>query len=571
MPKATAKSVKGKKKAGSPPASASKKTKIKYMTRKQANFLLIESELKVQNAQKDWARAREICDRAGLSVDNPIVPKVEGPETTGGHSNTDHMVIRTGDVRRDRIAELKRNLLRRARAMQPEHRGEDRWDKPRIPGERRRRILRERDRPEAPPEPPHTGFVVFVGQMTVKIRHDRPNIPHDQSRVVSEIAKNWRVGMSEEEKAYYNQFAAEAKQEYDQQVVEYRATGSFRPSHSFSRLEGTNIWIRKHFQNGLEKEISQYPTAQFPKRPAAFDEAYNQREERRVLRRKLKVKGLVNEDGTLKDGLDFEELLQKEREKNHHSNATSEDGSMDEDNTTGNDNVAEDMIVAGDDVIGMDDTTYRQAYVFMTRKEKADITRRIVQEIKSTGARFIRRFNDAGEDKWVEVDDKTAYNKVSHALRLKKSDQVQRVLKSRHGQPGDIRRSLMLNSTSRTEPSTSHNVAAMPSGPQNVTSHLSRFSPSPSLGLQCALSTPQHPLQIEIQSQAASHPSFGMQLQSIVSPSVVSGYWNSMIDPRLCSQVLTSKLAHTDVAEDTIVAGDDANDMEDTTVAAVAV
>lgn len=182
MPKATAKSVKGKKKAGSPPASASKKTKIKYMTRKQANFLLIESELKVQNAQKDWARAREICDRAGLSVDNPIVPKVEGPETTGGHSNTDHMVIRTGDVRRDRIAELKRNLLRRARAMQPEHRGEDRWDKPRIPGERRRRILRERDRPEAPPEPPHTGFVVFVGQMTVKIRHDRPNIPHDQSR-----------------------------------------------------------------------------------------------------------------------------------------------------------------------------------------------------------------------------------------------------------------------------------------------------------------------------------------------------------------------------------------------------
>ena len=161
--------------------------------------------------------------------------------------------------------------------------------------------------------------------------------------------------MSEEERAYYNQFATEAKHEYDQQVVEYRATGSFRPSHSFSRLEGTNIWIRKHFQNGLEKEISQYPTCQFPKRPAAFDEAYNQREERSVLRRKLKLKGLVNDDGALKNGLDFEELLQIEREKNQEGKESGEDGG-DMDGTTGNLAISEDMIVAGDDVIGMDGT-----------------------------------------------------------------------------------------------------------------------------------------------------------------------------------------------------------------------
>ncbi|CAJ1944413.1 unnamed protein product [Cylindrotheca closterium] len=355
MPKAKAPGGKKKKAPAAATAASASTKKIKFMTRKEANFLLMESELKVQNAQKHLATARDICDRAGLSVDSPIVV-VEGPETTGGHSNTDHMVIRTGNERQDRIAELKRALLRRARAMQPEHRGEDRWDKPRIPGERRRRIFRERDRPEAPPEPPHTGFVVFVGQMTVKMRHDRPDQPHDQSRVVSEIAKIWRVSMSEEERAYYNQFATEARNEFDKQVVEYRATGSFRPSHSFSRLEGTNIWIRKHFQNGLEKEISQYPTAQFPKRPAAFDEAYNQREERSVLRRKLKLKGLVNNDGTLKNGLDFEELLQIEREKNQQQQEGSEasgnsGGDMDE--TTGNEN-SEDMIMAGDDAIGMD-------------------------------------------------------------------------------------------------------------------------------------------------------------------------------------------------------------------------
>ena len=172
------------------------------------------------------------------------------------------------------------------------------------------------------------------------------------SQVVSEIAKIWRVGMSEEEKAYYNQFAAEAKKEYDQQVVEYRATGSFRPSHNFTRLEGTNIWIRKQFQNGLEKEISNYDSCQFPKRPPCLDEAYNQREERSILKRKLKLKGLYNEDGTLKDGLDFEELLLEEREKNQAKKEAEESDSQDRSEST--ENFADDGIVAGDDIIGMD-------------------------------------------------------------------------------------------------------------------------------------------------------------------------------------------------------------------------
>ena len=116
---------------------------------------------------------------------------------TGRHSNTDHVVTLTGNARTDRIAELKRAMQRRARALQPEKKGGDRWDKPRIPGERRRRILREKDMPGAPPEPPPSGYVVFVCQMTTKIRHDRPLEPHNQVKVVKEIGKIWKYGISE--------------------------------------------------------------------------------------------------------------------------------------------------------------------------------------------------------------------------------------------------------------------------------------------------------------------------------------------------------------------------------------
>ena len=42
--------------------------------------------------------------------------------------------------------------------MQPEQRGDERWDKPKIPGERRRRIVREQDRDDYPPESPNTGW-----------------------------------------------------------------------------------------------------------------------------------------------------------------------------------------------------------------------------------------------------------------------------------------------------------------------------------------------------------------------------------------------------------------------------
>ena len=125
--------------------------------------------------------------------------------------------------------------------------------------------------------------------------------------------------MTEDDRNYYNDFAMDAKREYEHQVIEYRATGSFTPSKEFSKIDDVNVWIRKQkaFQNKLEREISNYDTCLFPKRPPQLDRAYEEREERSKLKRKLKVKGLVNDDGTLKDGLDFEELLQEGRQKSN--------------------------------------------------------------------------------------------------------------------------------------------------------------------------------------------------------------------------------------------------------------
>jgi len=301
----------------------------------QGRRILIDSDVTLQETLTELQRARELAAKAGLSVESCIVkPAIDptAPENgylqindgisggangfTGGHSNTDHVVVTTGDDRIDRIAELKRNLLRRHRAMQPEQRGDDRWDKPKIPGERRRRIVREQDRDDYPAEAPNTGWDVFIRQMTVKIRHDRPDERHDQSKVLQELGKIWRMGMSEDERDYFTKFATDAKKEFDQQVIEYRATGSYQPSKHFERLENSSVWIRKDRPSPLEKEISSYDTIQFPKRPPQLDEEYKEREMRGILKRKLKLKGLMNEDGkTFKEGVDFEALFEAEREK----------------------------------------------------------------------------------------------------------------------------------------------------------------------------------------------------------------------------------------------------------------
>jgi len=76
---------------------------------------------------------------------------------------------------------------------------------------------------------------------------------------------------------------------------------------------------------------------------------------------------------------------------------------------------------------------HRQTYQKASRREKAAIAQRIVDEIKSTGSRFIRRAEDGRDDEWVEVDNETSYKKVGHALRLKQNHPQQRSLQARSG------------------------------------------------------------------------------------------------------------------------------------------
>lgn len=182
-------------------------------------------------------------------------------ETTQGYSNTDHVVSYTGDRKVDQVAEYKRSLRRRARAMCPEDKGEQRWDQPRMKGSRRRRIKRNRDLPSAPSEPPLSSYVLFVSQMTTKLRHDRgPQIRHNQIEAVGEISRMWKFDMTESERNYYTRSVREMREEYIQQLREFRATGYYTPSQRFTRLLGHGPFVRLRWEekNNLEKELSTY-------------------------------------------------------------------------------------------------------------------------------------------------------------------------------------------------------------------------------------------------------------------------------------------------------------------------
>ena len=165
--------------------------------------LLAQAESEIRSTDADLDDARELMQKAGLSTEGELSQAIATAVSTGGHSNTDHRVIITGNYMQDRITELRRRYLIRKRTEQPESRGEERWDKPRVSGERRRRIARVTDLPTAPPEPPQSGYICFLAQMTTKIRHDRPDEPHDQSRVMSEISRMWRLALSDDEREYY--------------------------------------------------------------------------------------------------------------------------------------------------------------------------------------------------------------------------------------------------------------------------------------------------------------------------------------------------------------------------------
>jgi len=330
----------------------SKRNLDKCYTRDKVSDLITQTEQELESATYYLAQAREITTPYGLAVDSSILnPAYQTPlipsnklstinssknefyphhlnnfssssqskllpnvppilSTTGGHSNTDHLVLNTGHAQLDRIAELKRNLKRRARAMQPECKGEDRWDQPRISGQgvRRRRITREADLPHAPPEPPLSGYILFLAQMTAKIKHDaiqRRRIggnqiddeddilndepQHDQIKVVREISKIWRFGLKSEEKQYYLDFAMSAKLEYNYQIREFRATGGYTPSSTFMKL-GEGPWVRKiwHEKSELERELATYPM-----------EIFKLKQDKRLTTKKSNSKKYDNDENNL--------------------------------------------------------------------------------------------------------------------------------------------------------------------------------------------------------------------------------------------------------------------------------
>jgi hypothetical protein len=127
--------------------------------------------------------------------------------------------------------------------------------------------------------------------MTTKIRKQRQNERHDQTLVIQEISRLWKLS-DESEHRYYNDLADEIRAEYKTQYLEYRATGTFTPSDSFVRVG--NFWThrRSHEKSRLEKELAGYDTVVFPPRPSEFDDEYRKRELESKRRRKLKLKGL---------------------------------------------------------------------------------------------------------------------------------------------------------------------------------------------------------------------------------------------------------------------------------------
>ncbi|KAL7494674.1 hypothetical protein ACHAWT_003396 [Skeletonema menzelii] len=233
--------------------------------------------------------------------------------TTGGYSNDDHIIPYQLNSSIDKLSEYKRAMKRRHRQIIIGQRGVDRWDLPRrIPGGRRRRIKRDVDHPSAPPDPPNSGYVMFVSQMTTKLRHDNPHRLHNQINAVKKISALWKA-MSEGERGHYKLLAKDATREYEDRLIEYRATGSWTPyccverltGHSNKQHDGGEVdtnrvgnqgpWVRRPYEekNELEKELEGYEQVIFPPRPKEMEEEH----ERKVRERKARRKRKVEEEG----------------------------------------------------------------------------------------------------------------------------------------------------------------------------------------------------------------------------------------------------------------------------------
>ena len=225
--------------------------------------------------------------------------------TSAGYSNTDHIVHQNPDGTTHKLSEFKRRMKQRISRAQTEEKGSDRWDLPRIPGGRRRRIQRDVDAPSAPPEPPNTGYIIYLSQMTTKLRHDNPNRRHNQASAMQRIAKMW-AKLSEEAKEHYNQLASDAQAEYKTRLSEYRATGGWCEFTVIERLKNKNgvevitdrktgnhgPWVRIPYEkkNELERELESFEQVIFPPRPSVMEEEHKRKLEESKERRKKKIK-----------------------------------------------------------------------------------------------------------------------------------------------------------------------------------------------------------------------------------------------------------------------------------------
>jgi len=75
--------------------------------------------------------------------------------------------------------------------------------------------------------------------------------------VTPKVSFLWKT-MDENDRAYYLEFIEDYRSEYQQLLLEYRATGEYDPSKSqFERLPGKGPWVRRNIlrKNTLELEL----------------------------------------------------------------------------------------------------------------------------------------------------------------------------------------------------------------------------------------------------------------------------------------------------------------------------
>jgi hypothetical protein len=62
---------------------------------------------------------------------------------------------------------------------------------------------------------------------------------------------------------------------------------------------------------------------------------------------------------------------------------------------------------------------YRIEYQSKSKLQKTAMSNKVLQMIKTSDARFLKKSSESGRDYWVEVGDEVARDKVSHSFRTK--------------------------------------------------------------------------------------------------------------------------------------------------------